>query len=123
MARALPWRVGARVRALREQTKRTQADLAEDLGVAVETISRIERNRLAPSVDLVGRIADVLGVKPSDLFEDRPVVKAKAAEPMRPVERQLLRLVRKLDDQAAEDLLKGVKLVMDAGRTRRSSRS
>lgn len=123
MTRALPWRIGARIRALRlEHAHLTQEQLAEDLGVAVETISRIERNKLAPSADLIGRIAHALKVKPGDLFEDRPVG-PPPKDLLRPVERQLLRLVRKLDDQAAEDLLRGIKLVMDAGRTRRPSRS
>jgi transcriptional regulator with XRE-family HTH domain len=65
--------VGLRVRQLRLATGLTQAELAERVEAAPETISRVERGKLAPSADLVERIASALGVKTDDVLSRTPV--------------------------------------------------
>lgn len=59
---------GARLRQLREAQGLSQAALAERVEVSPEYVSRIERGRGGPSLRMVGRLADGLGVAPSELF-------------------------------------------------------
>ena len=107
-------RIGIQVRNLRLKTGMTQAQLAETVGIAAETMSRIERGRLTPSTALVTKLAAAIGVSPGALFE------ATAAAPksptLRSVERRLLHEVRDLPDELIEDLIRGVRLILDVGR-------
>jgi transcriptional regulator with XRE-family HTH domain len=85
--------------------KFTQAELAEKVGVAVETISRLERGSAMPSLARMEEIASALGVELPDLFDfkDRETARDKAIE-------RLLAVVRR---RPAED----IELVRDiAGR-------
>lgn len=59
---------GSRVRELREERGYSQEALAERGSFHWTYISEVERGRRAPSLDVVGRIADALGVTPSELF-------------------------------------------------------
>ena len=61
-------KLGARVRYLRESAGLTQAHVAEACGVAVQTISRVERGVKAPSLEVVAGLASALGVHPAALF-------------------------------------------------------
>lgn len=92
----------------------TQAQLAEASGLTVESVSRIERGRLQPSTDTVGRLAVSIGVATGDLFEASKVI--PKAPTMRPVERRLLREVKDLPDELVEDVIKGLRLLVDVGR-------
>lgn len=107
-------RIGARVRALRNDAGLTQEQLAAEVDVAPETMSRIERGRLVPSTDLVTRIAAGLGVPTGALF-DKSAAKPRAPT-LRPVERRLLTYVRDLPDALVEDLIRGVRLLVEVGR-------
>jgi transcriptional regulator with XRE-family HTH domain len=60
--------VDRQVAAHRKTAGLTQAALAERIGVAVETISRLERGVVIPPVSRLDEIAEVLGVKLIDLF-------------------------------------------------------
>lgn len=87
--------------------------------MADATLSRIERNRLSPSVALTKRIADALGL-PLDALVGHKVPKAHR-NALRPSEARLLALVRDLDDTAVEDIARALKsLLTMAKRTRRS---
>jgi len=55
-------RIGKRIKHLRLDNKWTQAALAEALGCESMTVSRYERGEYAPSIEMLERIADVLGV-------------------------------------------------------------
>ncbi|MBN2362356.1 MAG: helix-turn-helix domain-containing protein [Deltaproteobacteria bacterium] len=55
--------LAAKVRQLREKHKLTQAELAARVGTAQPNIARLEAGRVAPRLDLLSRIADVLGVR------------------------------------------------------------
>lgn len=59
--------VGHRVRQLRLGSGMTQEQLAERSHVAPETISRIERGKLVPAVDVLVGIASVLEVTLDEL--------------------------------------------------------
>lgn len=52
----------------REKLNRSQAFLAEMVGVRQQTISAIERGGIIPSDKLKLRIAGCLGTTPTDLF-------------------------------------------------------
>ncbi len=68
--------VGLRVRRIRVAAGLTQAQLAERVEAANETISRIERGKLAPSVDLLGRIAKAAGTTIDDVLSTKAPKKA-----------------------------------------------
>ncbi len=109
-----PRGVGPRLRQLRIEAGLTQAQLAERAGVADATLSRIERNRLNPSVRLARELARALGAKVDALFDagERPAKKPA----LRNSEARLLALVRDLDDAQVDDVAKAVKLLLHVGR-------
>ncbi len=67
--------VGALIRHHRDRAGLTQTDLAEKIGIAPETVSRLERGTFAPSFDTLVDLATALGVSVRDFFEigDRPI--------------------------------------------------
>jgi transcriptional regulator with XRE-family HTH domain len=89
-------KLGKKVVAYRRQAGLTQAGLAEKVGVAVETISRLERGSAVPSLARMEEIAGALGVDLPDLFvfKDRETPRDKAIE-------RLLAVVRR---RPAEDI-------------------
>lgn len=113
-----PLPIGARLRALRNEAGLTQAQIAESVGVAPETMSRIERGRLAPSRDLISRLAEAIGIEPGAFFKRDAVAIKKPA--LRPVDRRLLTLVKDLPDALVEDVVRGVRLLIEVGRHDRS---
>jgi len=106
--------VAANVRRLRQAAGLTQAQLASAADVADATISRIERNRLVPSVELAGRLAKALDASVDNLLGPTPKEAGKA--PLRPAVARLVALVRDLDDAQVDDVTKGVKLIISAAR-------
>lgn len=48
----------------------SQTDLANKIGIHRTTMNRIEKERLAPSVALLERIAQVLNVPVAELFDE-----------------------------------------------------
>ena len=68
----------------------TQQEVSEIASIAPETLSRLERNKVAASLDLTARLAEALGVK-------------------------LLNLVKGLDDPQVHELVRAVKMLMDLG--------
>ena len=96
------------LRRLRLAAGLKQADLAEFADVTDATISRIERGRLAPSQDLLQRLATALGGTESDLVAR---VSSPKKPTMRPAEARLLATVRGWDEPAIDDLVRGVKLI------------
>lgn len=61
-------KLGRRIAAERELLGLSQADLAERVGVATETISRLERGVFDPSIARVESIANALDIALHDLF-------------------------------------------------------
>lgn len=70
--------LGARIRVYRKAAGLSQAKLAEEVGVTLETIGRIERGIHFASALNLGRIATAVGRNIDELFAATPRVKKKA---------------------------------------------
>ena len=66
------WRaiVGANILKLRKRRGMSQEDLAGDAEIDVTYLRGIERGRRNPSLQVMVRLADQLGVHPSKLLQD-----------------------------------------------------
>lgn len=56
------------LRLIRNETCRTQEDMAHLLGISLRYLGSIERGRVSPSVTLLGKFADALAVSPCKLI-------------------------------------------------------
>ncbi len=63
-------RIGDKVRETRKRKLLTQQELADRAGIGVNTVIRIERNQVDPQGRTIRKLADALGVAPSELLED-----------------------------------------------------
>ncbi|MBD5633827.1 MAG: helix-turn-helix transcriptional regulator [Candidatus Eremiobacteraeota bacterium] len=61
-----------RLRVLRAEFRLSQADLAERLGVARQTIHAVENDKFAPSLTLAFKIASLFGTDINDVFAPDP---------------------------------------------------
>jgi len=64
MSTTIKERLAAEMRRARREKGLGQADVADRVGVALESIGNIERNKHAPSVELFARIVQVLDLDP-----------------------------------------------------------
>ncbi|MFH8251377.1 helix-turn-helix transcriptional regulator [Microbacterium sp. B2969] len=64
-----PTRVTNSIRAVREATGMTQADLARRIGVTRQTLIAIEQGKYSPTLELAFQISRVFGVGLDDLFQ------------------------------------------------------
>ena len=62
--------VGANIRRLRKERGLSQETLAGEAGLAMRHIGRIERGEGNPTVSMMAKIATVLGVHPSSLYDE-----------------------------------------------------
>jgi transcriptional regulator with XRE-family HTH domain len=62
--------VGSKLNQLRTREALTQRDLSERTGLTIAAISRIEQNQVEPRLSTVRKLANALGVHPSQLTED-----------------------------------------------------
>lgn len=60
--------LGQRLRRIRKQNNWTLSDVAERSGIAISTVSKIERGLMSPSYQRFMQLADGLGVDVSELF-------------------------------------------------------
>ena len=60
--------IGKRIKEIRVKNNVTQRELAEKLGLTLNTVSRYETGERRPRIDTVIKIAKALDVEPSDLF-------------------------------------------------------
>lgn len=68
-----PPRVGEDIQRLRLERQMTLDDLSRAAGVSKSMLSEIERNRANPTIAVVWRLANALGIRLDDLFaQDRP---------------------------------------------------
>jgi transcriptional regulator with XRE-family HTH domain len=56
------------LRRIRNETGRTQEEMAHVLGISMRYLGSIERNKVSPSVTLLGKFSKALGVSPCDLI-------------------------------------------------------
>lgn len=106
--------VATNVRRLRQAAGMTQAQLASAADVADATISRIERGRLVPSVELAQRLAKALDLGVDDLVG--PTLPEPRKAPLLPAVARLVALVKDMNDGQVDDIAKAVKLIMAASR-------
>jgi transcriptional regulator with XRE-family HTH domain len=70
-------KIGRLLKIYREKTGRNQSDIAEKAGISISMLSQIERGIVAPSVETLVAVCQVLDLDPSELFKkiasDRPV--------------------------------------------------
>jgi len=59
-----------RLRVLRAERGWSQADLAEKLGVARQSVNAIETGKFDPSLPLALRIGRLFGLKVEEIFDD-----------------------------------------------------
>lgn len=64
--------VGKRILDLRLRQKKSQREVAEATGVAVSYLSRLENDRIAPTVKTLARIAKAFAVPVTEFFEVQP---------------------------------------------------
>lgn len=64
-----PTLVSNRIRAHRESTGMTQAELARMIGVTRQTLIAIEQEKYSPTLELAFQIARAFGVGLDDLFQ------------------------------------------------------
>ena len=62
-------RIGKSLRAKREERFLTQAQLAAAAHISQKQISQIERNEVEPRFSTILRLAETLGVEPSELID------------------------------------------------------
>jgi transcriptional regulator with XRE-family HTH domain len=89
--------LGQRVACLRKLTGLSQAQLAEKIGSATETISRLETGSVLPSLARIAAVADALNIELHELFLP-PVLD-------RPKDRAMENLTRMMLPRSAEDVV------------------
>lgn len=72
--------LGTRIRALRTASGVTQEQVAESMGVAVSTVSRLERGVSGINTRRLPSLANALGVTVADIFETECTHRAKVSE-------------------------------------------
>lgn len=72
--------IGKNIRLLRQQKNMTQDELAEALFVTRQTVSNYETGRSRPDVEMLLRIAEVLGVDANTVLYGPPVPESRKAE-------------------------------------------
>ena len=68
--------VGKRILQLRQRSKKSQREVAKSTGLAVSYLSRLENDRITPTVRTLGKIAKAFEVSPAAFFESAPVLEA-----------------------------------------------
>ncbi|MEJ8563253.1 helix-turn-helix transcriptional regulator [Yoonia sp. GPGPB17] len=95
--------IGLRVKAARQQKGLTQAQLAEAIDKAFETISNIERGKTAPNFSTLYDIANVLGLPMREFFD---VDDAELSDARQRLLMQLNTMISQMDDRQLHLLLK-----------------
>src|SRR5438128_9236882 len=83
--------VGPRLRALRQQSDTTLADLSAETGISISTLSRLESGQRKPTLELLLPLARAHGVQLDELVEPPPADDPRIQ--MRPVSRNGMTLV------------------------------
>ena len=103
MSKQLKQNIGLRVKAARQQRGLTQAQLAEAIDKAFETLSNIERGKTAPNFSTLHDIANVLGLPMREFFD---VDEAELSDARQRLLIQLNTMISQMDDRQLNLLLK-----------------
>lgn len=68
--------VGKRILELRLRLKKSQREVRESTGLAVSYLSRLENDRITPTVRTLGKIAKAYGLPLPAFFDSEPVLEA-----------------------------------------------
>ncbi|WP_170000321.1 XRE family transcriptional regulator [Campylobacter sp. RM9328] len=91
------------IRAFRANKDWTQADLAKFSGVSIETIKRYENGKTNPTTDNLSKIAEALGVKVKNLYDDLSLSVPKSS--ISPEKSEKLQKLRTLLDEQENRLI------------------
>lgn len=69
MSKNIAVRLGRNIADARKASGRTQAEIAEKVGIDTVSLSRIERGAVSPSIATLDRIADAIGEPLGKLFD------------------------------------------------------
>lgn len=107
--------IGGRIKELRVAKGLQQSELADMVGITRESLSRMERNKVSPSIETLERICDALEVSIRQFFnspeselppEVRNIAKSVLAlneEQRRTLERFLRAITREVDDSVVNE--------------------
>lgn len=117
--------LGNRLRELRKRQGLRLNAVAEMVGCSESMLSKIENNKGNPSLNLLHRIAEALGVSISNLFaeeEDEPVVRRAGERPVIEVSApgQGISLEALISSRADTVLQAHIHIVVPGGRSRRA---
>lgn len=104
-------RIGMRAREARTALGLTQAEIAEEVGLATEVYGRLERGGMLPSVPTLVKLAAVLRVSPGDLLAAHGRAQAKRRSV--PELQRLVRMLEKADRRVLKRVLVVVKAMVD----------
>ena len=90
--------IGTKIRMIRKSKGITQIDLAENAGIAVNSLRLYEANKRQPRADQLRAIASALGVSVADLLDVKP---ARAVDPNKTPEDKEKRLGMREGQQEA----------------------
>ncbi len=97
--------IGHRIAGLRKERELTQAQLAEMIDTAVETISRLERGVSIPSLKTLEKISKALNVRIKDLLDfEFPSYKKPSAK-------EIEKLLAYLQTRSPEDIRMGYRIL------------
>lgn len=65
---------GEKIKIIRELRGFTQEYMADKLGMAQNTYSKIETNQTKLSADILQKVAELLGVSPVDILNNQPAI-------------------------------------------------
>lgn len=114
-------KIGDKIKTLRVKNDYTQTELASKLGIAQNTLSDYERNRVAASIEIIEKLSSIFDVS-RDYFLDnvnKPVKQEPAAEPKSSMTYNLLkRLVEEgiIDDPNDIDDDDTIRMIMNAAK-------
>lgn len=80
MSNDIAVRIGRNIAARRRELGRTQADVAEMVGMDTVSLSRIERGVVTAGIPTLDKLADVLGVPLGQLFDGASTNSAAMAD-------------------------------------------
>ncbi len=69
--------LGKRILGFRLKSKRTQQQVSQLTGLAVSYLSRLENDRMSPSIRTLTRISEALHVPLTSFFDNKPILEAK----------------------------------------------
>ena len=85
--------IGSRISALRRKKNMTQEELAAEMGVSAQAVSKWENDLSCPDISLLPQLAKLLGITTDELLgSESPVTQLLPEEKRKPVDDMILRV-------------------------------